>query len=189
MTLPARARVCALIAFALLATACKEDETLSYARGRGLHAKVMAPAEQADVYYATLRGLFELRDPSLSLMLDGRLLPRDAGRAVDDTMPSAVASALIGRPGIKGSCQPPVRGPARMPECPGNMPGYVVRFSNVLAMPADSVEVYLAVEQFAVPGSKPAPAFWFERVYQLVRRPTGWKAVREGHVGREISKT
>jgi hypothetical protein len=133
------------------------------------------------VYRAALAGSFTLNDPSLSILVDPTLLPREAGLAGGDTMSSALLAALRGGL-VKGTCKVPVRN-TRMPLiCRAERAGYVARFSEPFALGRDSVQVHLVVQQFAVPNGPMAERLRFERAYHVARRGSTWRAVREARL-------
>ena len=167
---------------ALLVACRPDDANQSAARGRGLQAADLPVESRARVYTAALDASFELGDPSLTLLLDGRVLPRSGGFSGTERQPNGL-EAVLRRDGIvKGNCEPPVTSSRRTPQCPARGPGYVVRFSDVLRRSPDSVEVYLAVQNFDTPTSGNSQSMRFERAYQVVRRGESWTAAREARV-------
>lgn len=167
---------------ALLVAACTGGDDDHFVRGHGLHAATMAPAARVPVYEAAAGAAFELSDPALTLMLDPRLLPRAGGMAEDGRLPAAIEAGLRQRGVIHGVCEPPITTSRKTPRCEARGPGYVVRFSDVLARGGDSVEVYLAVQKFDTPTSGASESLRFERAYQLVRHGDQWQAIREARV-------
>lgn len=168
----------------LFAISACGDKDAGVVRGKGLTVAAMLPADQAHVYEAAVRGAFDL-DPSLSLLLDGRELPREVGLAPQGTVPAAVADELRHRGVTQGTCEPPLGGKG-VPRCKAELPGYVIRFSPVFTMLPDSVEVYLYVQKYDTPTGEASQTLRFERAYHVVRRGDDWKAVREGRVPKEI---
>ena len=151
-------------------------------RGAGLRVDTLSTADAAAVYRATLAGSFSLGDPSLSILLDPVLLPRSESLVGGDTLAPEVVSALRSTNVVQGLCKLPVRA-TRMPlVCRADRAGYVVRFSPPYALGRDSVQVHLAVEQYAVPNGRPEQRLRFERAYQVVRRGEGWRTVREARM-------
>ena len=132
-----------------------------------------------------MRGAFEVDDPSLSLLLDPRELPRTVGLDAGARLPDGVASAMRERGTVKGTCEPPLTS-RRTPRCTAARPGYVVRFSPVFAMRGDSVAAYIFVQKYDTPSSGYSEPLRFERVYHLVRAGDGWRAALEGRVPKEI---
>jgi hypothetical protein len=182
-TVPRRRTI--VIATIVFLGACAGDENANYARGRGLKPASLSPSMQAAAYEAALRGAFELGDPTLSLLLDSRELPRTVGLGDEGRIPAAVASELQRRGMVKGTCAPPITRRST-PSCPAELPGYVVRFSRVFGMRGDSVEVYVFAQQYDTPSSGHSPPLRFERVYHLVRSGDGWRAALEGRVPKEV---
>ena len=150
-------------------------------RGRGLRVAALPVDSRARIYEAALGAAFEL-GPSLTLLLDPRLLPRTAGLAAGETMPAELAAALRRRAIVRGVCQPPTGGARRTPRCDARAPGYVVRFSDVFRVAPDSVQVHLAAQRYDTRNSGPSEALRFEKVFQLVGREDAWRAVREARV-------
>ena len=169
---------------ALAAVACETDDS-NVVRGHGLTIASLPPATQARVYRAAVHGAFDV-DESLSIQLDGRLLPRDVGLAPAGQVPSAVVEALMRDSVIRGSCEPPLRGSPGAPHCAADRPGYIVRFSPVFALRGDSVQVYAYFQNYDVAGMAPSQTLRFERAYQVVKRGDDWQAVREGRVPKDL---
>jgi hypothetical protein len=154
-------------------------------RGRGLQPAPLSPPIVAAVYGAAVRGAFEVDDPSLSLLLDPRELPRTVGLDAGARLPDAVVSAMRDRGIIKGTCEPPLAG-RRTPRCAAARPGYVVRFSPVFALRGDSVAAYIFAQKYDTPSSGYSEPLRFERVYHIVRSGDGWRAALEGRVPKDI---
>jgi hypothetical protein len=169
----------------LCAAACNTDEP-SGVRGRGLAESTLPAVDQARVYEAAARTAFDVDDPTLSLLLDARQLPRDVGLAASGRVTDAVAATLKQRGVIRGICEPSLTSTRGAPRCTAARPGYVVRFSPVFAMRGDSVQVYMYAQKYDTPGSEMSQALRFERAYQVVRRGDDWRAAREGRVPKEI---
>ena len=165
--------------------ACARDETANYARGRGLERASLSSSTQAAVYEGALRGAFELNDPTLSLLLDPRELPRTVGLGAAGRLPEAVVRELRGRGIVKGTCVPPIttRG---TPSCTAERPGYVVRFSPVFRMRGDSVAAYMFAQQYDTPASGHSAPLRFERLYHLVPSGDRWRAALEGMVPKSV---
>ena len=102
--------------------------------------------------------------------------------AEDKRLPSPIETGLRQRGVIHGVCEPPISVSRKTPRCTARGPGYVVRFSEVLARGGDSVEVYLAVQKFDTPTSGSSESLRFEKAYQLVHRGNAWEAAREARV-------
>lgn len=176
-------RLLPLAAFAApFVTACTVGDDDHFVRGHNLRVASMAAPARVPVYEAALGAAFELNDPALTLVLDRRLLPRAGGMSEGGRLPGAVEAGLQQRGVIQGVCEPPITASRKTPQCTARGPGYVVRFSDVLARGGDSVEVYLAVQKFDTPSSGASESLRFERAYQLVPRGNQWQAIREARV-------
>jgi hypothetical protein len=164
---------------------CGGGDDSNFVRGRARTPATLEPVAQAGVYEATLRGAFQLDDPSLSLLVDPRELPRTVGLDAGTRLPDAVVSELKRRGIVRGTCEPPVVG-RRTPRCTAERPGYVVRFSPVFSMRGDSVEAYVFAQKYDTPSSGYSEPLRFERVYHVVRSGDGWRAALEGRVPKDI---
>ena len=160
--------------------ACAED-TSKYARGRGLEVAQLPAAERAKIYAAALGGAFDL-DPGLSLLVDTTRLTRVGGERPGGALGADVRSALRETGVTKGECQPERRAPTRTPVCRADVPGYVVRFSDVFAMAGDSVQTHLLADRYDTPATGEHNRFRIEQAYQLVRRNGGWSVVRKARI-------
>ena len=160
--------------------ACGED-TSRYARGRGLTVAQLPAADQAKIYAAALGGAFDL-GPGLSLLVDTAMLGRLSGERPGGALGADVRASLRGTGVTKGECQPQRRAPTRTPVCRAELPGYVVRFSDVFAMKGDSVQTHLLAERYDTPASGEHNRFITEQAYQLVRRDGGWSVVRKARI-------
>ena len=175
---------CALISLACGAMAFKcAPEPVAY-RGPGLEVDPLPVGDVVGVYRAALGGAFSLGDPTLSLLVDPRLLPRGQGLAGGDIMPSAVRSAMQRERLVKGTCQVPIEKTRTPLLCQADGPGYVVRLSAPLALSTghDSVQVHLVVQQYAIPKGPVAERLRFERAYHVVRRGSTWRAAQEARL-------
>jgi hypothetical protein len=167
----------------VLVAACSSGEDDHYARGHGLRLASMSAGARVSVYRAALGAAFDVNDPALTLLLDPRKLPRIGGMGDDDgALSGPIATGLRDRGVIHGVCEPPITTSRKTPQCTARGPGYVVRFSDVLARGGDSVEVYLAVQKFDTPSSGASESLRFERAYQLVRKGTDYEPTREARV-------
>lgn len=175
-------RIFPLVAAGTLLVACSSGADDHFVRGHGLQVAGLAPDARVPVYEAALGAAFELGDPALTLLLDPRVLPRAGGMAADGRLPSAIESGLRQRGVIHGVCEPPISTSHKTPHCAARGPGYVIRFSDVLARGTDSVEVYVAVQKFDTPTSGASESLRFERAYQLVHRGGEWQTIREARV-------
>jgi hypothetical protein len=169
---------------ALLLGACAPGDDDHFVRGHGLRVASMTADARVSVYKAALGAAFELGDPALTLLLDRRKLARIGGMDPDGTLSGPVQNGLHDRGIVQGFCEPPISSSRKTPHCSARGPGYIVRFSDVLARGGDSVEVYLAVQKFDTPTSGASESLRFERAYQLVRRgdhfePTSEARIRE----------
>jgi hypothetical protein len=169
------------IATVICLAACARDEKANYVRGRGLEPASLSSSSQAAVYEGALRGAFELDDPTLSLLLDLRELPRTVGLRGSARVPETVVRELRGRGTVKGTCAPPVT-TRSTPSCTAERPGYVVRFSPIFGMRGDTVAVYMFAQQYDTPASGHSAPLRFERLYHLVRSGDRWRAALEGTV-------
>jgi len=184
----ARAAGLALIAaLALpLTVSCAKDES-DIVRGHGLSIASLATKAQAGVYTAAAQAAFDVADPSLSLLLDRRYLPRTIGLASGGTLPEAIAAAMRRDAIVKGTCEPPLTGVVGAPRCAAELPGYVLRFSPVFKASGDTVEVYVFAQKYDNPKSGFSNPLRFERAYLVVPASSGaWRAVKEGKIGKEI---
>lgn len=172
-----------MLAFAVLPllAACGDEEGPQAARGRGLEPAALDAREQAQIYRAAVRAAFDV-GPGLVLLLHPRLLPREAGLAGGDSVPADVARALRQAGTVAGSCEPGLTERGSLPQCDASAAGYIVRFSEVLQLSADSVQVYFDAEQYTVPNAPPQQVLRFEKAYQLVRESGRWRVAREGRV-------
>lgn len=164
----------------VLLLACEED-TSKYARGRGLEVAQLSAADRATIYAASLGGAFDL-DPGLSLLVDTTMLTRVAGDGLGGALGTDVRAALRGTGVTKGECTPQRRAPTRTPVCRADLPGYVVRFSEVFAMAGDSVQTHLLADRYDTPATGEHNRFRIEQAYQLVRRNGGWSVVRKARI-------
>jgi hypothetical protein len=145
--------------------------------------------ERAAVYDAALRATFDV-GPSLVVLLHPRLLPRTAGLEGGQPLSSKLAAALQARGIVQGTCQPSTPAadtttpapPPRAPTCEARAPGYLVRFSDVLRLSRDSVEVFVEAERYDTPSSGTHSPFRFEKAYQLVGAGSAWRVARVGRV-------
>jgi hypothetical protein len=77
---------------------------------------------------------------------------------------------------------PQRRAATRTPVCRADIPGYVVRFSDVFAMTGDSVQMHVFAERYDTPSTGEHNRFTLEQAYQLVRRDGGWRVVRKARI-------
>ena len=166
---------------AVLSACTKERE--SFYRG-GNHDVAELPAtDQASAYRAALAGSFNVSDPGLWVLVDTVYLPRTAGLAGGAPVPSDRLRAITAIAFVKGTCSVPLQARGRPAlVCPANQPGYAVRLSQPFALGADSVQVHVVIEQYAIPGGPQLERLRFERAYHVVKRGTAWRAVREARM-------
>lgn len=171
-----------LVACGVMAFKC-EREPEAY-RGPGLQVAPLSADEHVAAYRAALASSFTLGDPMLWLLADPTFLPRAEGLAGGEAMPPALRSALQRHGLTRGMCQLPVERNRAPLVCPASRPGYVVRFSEPLALGGrqDSVQVHLVVQQYAIPRGPVAERLRFERAYHVARRGRTWRAVREARL-------
>jgi len=176
-----------IVTFALAAHAafCGGDDS-RIVRGHGLSEASLAAEAQGDVYDAAARAAFDLSDPTQSLLLDPRGLPRTVGLAASTRWPDGVAAEMQKRGSIKGTCEPPITESRKTVKCVAERPGYVIRFSPVFAGAGDTVEVYVFAQNYDNASSGYSPPLRFERAYQVVRAGDRWRAAREGRIPKEI---
>lgn len=166
----------------VLLAACVANEDDNFVRGHKLRVASMTADARIAVYKAALGAAFDLRDPALTLLLDRRKLPRVGGMAEDGRLSGPVANGLRERNVVQGVCEPPITTSRKTPVCTARGPGYIVRFSDVLARGGDSVEVYLAVQKFDTPNSGGSESLRFERAYQLARHGDSYEPTQEARV-------
>jgi hypothetical protein len=151
-------------------------------RGDGLRDAEVPASDRAAIYRAAVAGSFQLEDPTLTLLADTLLLPRGSGLTGGERMPDDVLAALRQIGLVKGTCTLPETRTRAPLICEAPRPGYVVRFSPPFARHPDSVQVYIAVQQYATPISPPQERMRFERAYQIARSGSTWRAVREARL-------
>lgn len=171
-----------IVVIASLVTACATGEDDQFVRGHNLRVASLSASAHAAVYEGALGAAFDVRDPALTLLLDPRKLPRIGGLAEDGRVSGPVEASLRQRGVIQGECEPPITGSRKTPQCKARGPGYIVRFSDVLARRGDSVEVYLYVQKFDTPTNVGSESLRFERAYQLVRRGDRYEPTQEARV-------
>jgi hypothetical protein len=174
-----------LFAAAILAvgTACgpKGEDIEMKARGNGLRLASLSANRHASVYVAALRASFDLT-PDLSLLVHPALLPREAGYEGGAAFPEGVRAVLRDRGIIRGACRPTPNGARRAPRCTADLPGYVVRFSEVFSRGGDTLQTHLLAERYDTPSTGPSSRLRFELAYQLTPNGDGWRVVREGRI-------
>jgi len=165
----------------LIASACGRSDDSAY-RGGSAGVADLPVSDVVAVYRATLDGSFTLDDPSLSILVDPKLLPRTSGLAGGDSLSPTLQSALRDAGLIKGSCTIPVERAREALVCAVERAGYAVRFSAPFALGPDSVQVHMVAEQYAISNGPRAERLRFERAYHVVRRGAAWRALREARM-------
>ena len=175
----------ALIRLLLIATilAGCAPERENFYRGGARDVARLPAADLAAAYRAALAGSFTVSDPGLWILVDTLFLPRTEGLAGGNPIPAEQMRAIQALDVVKGSCTVPVQARGRGAlVCDVPHPGYAVRFSEAFALGQDSVQLHLVAEQYAIPGGPQLERLRFERAYQVVRRGSSWRAVREGRL-------
>lgn len=173
-----------VFALTLLVSCSGRDAGPVLARGNGLQVASLSVNEQAAVNAAALRAAFDL-EPSLSLLMDPVFLPRTAGRAGGTPVPAPLVARLRELGLTRGTCQPPRDAPKKVPECRAELPGYVVRFSEIFARGSDSVQVYLAAKQYRRNATENAQVLDFEKTFKLVKSGAAWRVSNEARLKSE----
>jgi hypothetical protein len=167
----------------LLTLAGCAAERESFYRGGARDVASLSPTDLASAYRAALAGSFTVSDPGLWVLVDTLFLPRTEGLAGGRAIPAERMRAIQALDVVKGSCTVPVQARGRDAlVCSVAHPGYAVRFSEPFALGADSVQVHLVAEQYAIPGGPQLERLRFERAYHVVKRGSNWRAVREGRL-------
>jgi len=143
-------------------------------------------AAYANIYEAAARAAFDVSDPTLSLLLDRRELPRTTGLDSAGQMSESVVAEARQRGVFKGTCEPSLTATKGTVRCKAELPGYVLRFSPVFDEHGDTAEVYMYAQRYDTPSSGISETLRFERAYQVLRTADGWRAAREGRVPKEI---
>lgn len=169
--------------FLLFVVACSSgsSDDANVARGRGLKVATLPVAAQAAIYEQASRAAFDI-GPGLVLLIHPLELPRSAGYAGGDSVPADLISALRKRNVVSGTCTPRRDAPRNTPRCPVNIPGYIVRASDILRVSPDTVEIYYSAERFGAATGQRPEALRFEKIYQLVGSGTNWRVAREARV-------
>jgi hypothetical protein len=162
-------------------SACGSDSA-DAVRGKGLNAAPLPPAEQARIYAAAASGSFDI-GPSLVLLVDRSMLPRDAGYGDGGELPDAVVKAMLATPAFQGTCKPvPDRDPARAPTCPVTDAGYAVRVSPIFQAAGDTLLVYEAADRYDTRKSGGHARFLMEEAYKLVPSGKRWRVATKARV-------
>lgn len=173
-----------LPALALLACSGSDDGPPAF-RGPGLKVAALDVAQQAAVNAAAVNGAFD-PDPSLSLLLDPVYLPRTEGISGGAPLAPALISRMRQQGIVRGTCQPSRDDARTVPLCRAALPGYVVRFSEILGVGGgtDTVQVYLAATRYRHAPKEPAELLSFERAYRVARARGGWRVLSEARIPR-----
>jgi hypothetical protein len=174
----------ALAAFLVLAGCSGAEKGPVLFRGNGLQVAPLSTNEQAAVQAAAVRAAFDIQ-PGLSLLVDPVYLPRTAGRVGGTPVPAPVIARLQEIGLTKGTCEPPRDAPKVVPQCKAELPGYVVRFSEVFGRGADSAQVYLAATQYRRNAEERAQVLSFEKAFQLVKSGQTWRVASEARLPSE----
>lgn len=180
VTLPPRLAGGVLLILASLTGAC--ERPIPEYRGTGMPVDTLPLRDVVSIYRAALAGSFDVRDPTLSILIDPVYLPRSSDLAGGDTIPSDVIAALRATGVVQGTCALQVER-MRVPlVCRAERAGYVARFSPPFALGVDSVQVHLVVQQYAIPGGPVEQRLRFERAYRVAREGTSWRALSEARL-------
>jgi len=152
------------------------------ARGAGLEPASLPAAQRAEIYAAAASGSFDI-GPSLILLVDSAMLPRDAGYGDGGKLPDDVSKAMLRTPAFQGTCRPvPDRDPTRAPTCPVTDAGYAVRVSPIFRASGDTLLVYEAADRYDTKRSGGHERFLMEEAYKIVPRGSGWRVVSKARV-------
>jgi hypothetical protein len=167
---------------ALLACGGSDDGPPAF-RGPGLKVAPLEVSQQAAVNKVAVNSAFN-PDPSLSLLLDPVYLPRTEGSAGGTPVSPALIARMREQGIVRGTCQPSRDSTRTVPLCPAALPGYVVRFSEILGLGGgtDSVQVYLAATRYRHEQKAPAELLAFERAYRIGRVRGGWRVLSEARI-------
>ncbi|PYP78594.1 MAG: hypothetical protein DMD35_10795 [Gemmatimonadetes bacterium] len=154
-------------------------------RGAGLKVAPLDVRQQAAVNAVVVHAAFN-PDPSLSLLLDTVYLPRTEGTAGGNPVAPALIARMREEGIVRGTCQPSRDSTRTVPLCPAALPGYVIRFSEILGLGGgtDSVQVYLAATRYRHEPKAPAELLSFERAYRIARARGGWRVLSEARIPR-----
>lgn len=175
-------RPLALLLAAALLTACGSGGDGDVMRGRGLEVESMSPAAQAQVYAAAAAGSFDI-GPSLTLLVDRRMLPRDGGYTSIALLPDDVVAAMLRTSAFSGTCEPEAaESKEKSPRCTASTPGYAVRVSPIFAAAGDTLLVYEATDRYDTQRTGTHQRFHMEEAYKLVRRGSRWIVATKARV-------
>jgi hypothetical protein len=165
----------------VLTVACRNAEPPAY-RGARLQVAALLPEQTAEVVLAAIGGALPTDDPTLRVLIDPIWLPRTEGLAGGDSIPRNVVAAIRSLEVVRGTCRVPLTKKREPLICRADRAGYVARVSQPFQLAPDSLQMYLVVQQYAIPGGPAAERIRFERAYHLVRRGSRWRAVREARL-------
>lgn len=169
----------AVAVLAMLAAACSGGEHGdAFARGHGLSVATLPIDAESRIVEAAVRTAFDV-EPSLTLRMHPRRLPRTAGDSGGGSVQPALVESLRGRGMVLGTCEPIRDSPRDTPRCAGPQAGYIVRPSDVFRISPDTVEIWFSAEKFGAATGQRPEALRFEKVYQLVGQGQRWRVVRE----------
>jgi hypothetical protein len=178
-----RPSVWRILPFVVLVACGGSDAGPPAFRGPGLNVAALDVSQQAAVNAVVVHAAFN-PDPSLSLLLDPVYLPRTQGLAGGTPVAPALAARMKQQGLVRGTCQTPRDSTRTVPLCEAELPGYVVRFSEILGVGGgtDSVQVYLAATRYRHTPKEPAELLSFERAYRVVRARGGWRVLSEARI-------
>ena len=178
-----RPSVWRFLPFAAVLACGGADEGPPAFRGPGLKVVPLEVNQQAAVNAAVVRAAFD-PDPALSLLLDPVYLPRSEGSAGGTPVAPALIARMRQQGIVRGTCQPSRDSTRTVPLCPAALPGYVVRFSEILGRgtSSDSLQVYLAATRYRHEPNAPADLLSFERAYRVGRAGSGWRVLSEARI-------
>lgn len=174
-----RAALVVLVVAVLAACGSGSDKA---ARGAGLEPVSLSASKQAAAYAAAARGSFDI-GPSLVLLVDTTMLPRDAGYGDGGALSGELVKAMLATSAFQGTCKPvPDRDPTRAPTCPVTDAGYVVRVSPIFRAAGDTLLLYEAADRYDTRNSGGHQRFLMEEAYKLVPKGTGWDVASKARV-------
>lgn len=169
------------VAVAIVLSACGSGEG-KVARGAGLRPASLPAADRAKVYAAAASESFDI-GPSLVLLIDPRMLPREAGYGDGGRLPDDVVKAMLRTPAFQGTCQPVApKDPTRAPTCPVHDAGYVVRVSPVFQAAGDTLLVYAAADRYDTKSSGGHGRFLIEQAFKIVPRGNNWSVATKARI-------
>lgn len=182
MDLPTSLRHAAILV--AITTGCLGGERGdSWARGHGMAVTSLPPDAESRIVEAAIRTAFDV-EPSLTLRMHPRRLPRAAGDSGGAPLPLLLVQSLRGLGLVRGTCDPIRTSPMDTPRCPGPEAGYIIRTSDVFRISTDTLQLWFAAEKFGAATGQRPEALRFEKVYQLVGQGQRWRVVREARANR-----